>query len=183
VRPRTVSRLRLALGLLWFTSLVFVLGLVAATHLARAAGYETYAIRGASMEPAIPRGSLVVVARVEPRSIRTWDVVTVRAQSGVALTHRVVEVDDSEAIAWLHLKGDANETRDPVPVPVAAVVGRVEIAIPFAGYVVGALTVPAGLASVVAWFVALTLAGWLLEDPADGSRRNRYGHHAEPAAG
>jgi signal peptidase len=122
------------------------------------------------MAPAIPLGALVAVAPTDPSSIEIGDVVTIRADNGAVITHRVVEIDDSESVVWLRLKGDANDSIDAAPVPFRMVVGTVTAIVPFAGYLVGALTLPSGVAAVVAWFVALSLAMWLLDASTDDRR-------------
>jgi signal peptidase len=183
VSTKTVSGARRILALLWYASLTLVVGLVVATHAGRAAGFETFAIRGASMAPALPLGSLVVVTPVDPGRIAVGDVVTFQADNGVVVTHRVVEVDASEADAWLRLKGDANESPDPVPVPVRSVVGTVAVVLPLAGYLVGMLTMPIGMVSVIAWFLAIALAGTLLDERATRQPSEQPDRHASLATG
>jgi signal peptidase I len=56
------------------------------------AGLSRYVIHGGSMEPAIALGALILVAEVDPATIHTGDVITVRADTGVVYSHRVVAV-------------------------------------------------------------------------------------------
>ena len=108
---------RRLLGVLWIASLATVVLLALVANLGPRFGLEVFAIRGGSMAPAIPLGAAVFAVDAEPGSIRAGDIVTIRADNGVVFTHRVVEVDDSEADVWLHTKGDANTTADAAPVP------------------------------------------------------------------
>ena len=159
-RPATsavIPVVRRLLGVLWIGSLVTVVLLALVTNLGPGFGLEVFAIRGGSMTPTIPVGAAVIAVSAEPASIRAGDIVTIRADNGVIYTHRVVEVDDSEADVWLHTKGDANTTADAVPVPLAAVVGKVEVVVPLGGYLIALLATPAGIVSFLAYAVALLL--------------------------
>jgi signal peptidase I len=140
-------------------------------------GVEVFAIRGGSKTPTIPVGAAVFAVSAEPGSIRAGDIVTIRAENGVVYTHRVVEVDDSEADIWLHTKGDANTTADAAPVPLAAVVGKIEVVVPLAGYLIALLATPAGIVSFLAYAVALLLVIGELEGVgtvADRDRQPRF---------
>ena len=155
--PVAIPIVRRLLGILWIGSLATVVLLALVANLGPRFGLEVFAIRGGSMTPTIPVGAAVFAASAEPGSIRAGDIVTIRADNGVVYTHRVVEVDDSEADVWLHTKGDANATADAAPVPVAAVVGKVELVVPLAGYLIALLATPAGIVSFLAYAVALLL--------------------------
>jgi signal peptidase I len=155
---------RRVLAGLWLISLAVVVVLALATNLGPKLGFEVFAIRGGSMTPAIPLGAAVFAIRTDPDSIQVGDTVTIRADNGVVYTHRVVEVDASEADHWLRTKGDANTTADAAPVPVASVVGVVGLSVPLAGYLMVLLGTPAGIVSFLAYAAALLLAVWELEE-------------------
>ena len=159
-----ITILRRLLGFAWLTSLAVVVLLALATNLGPTFGFEVFAIRGGSMAPAIPLGAAVVAVRTAPEAIQVGDIVTIRADNGVVYTHRVVEVDASEADEWLRTKGDANSTPDATPVPVTAVVGVVDAAIPLAGYLIVMLGTPAGIVCFLTYAAALLLAIWELEE-------------------
>ena len=108
-------------------------------------GHELIVIRGGSMEPTIPFGSLVVDAPATPA---VGDVITLRQINGVYVTHRVIAQEGD----FFTTKGDANEHPDPKPVRRAEVVGTVRLFIPFAGYLLGMLGDPWGIVSLIcAW--------------------------------
>ena len=86
----TLSRLaRRAVGIAGTALLVTLVGFSVSTHLAPLSGRELFIIIGGSMEPAIPIGSLVVTAPTDPATVVAGDVLTIRGDSGVAVTHRV----------------------------------------------------------------------------------------------
>lgn len=164
---------RRSLAALWIGSLVSVVLLALATNFGPRLGFEIFAIRGSSMAPAIPLGAAVVAVHTAPADFHVGDVVTVRADNGVAFTHRITEIDASESDHWLRTKGDANTTGDAAPVPPASVVGVVRLTIPLAGYLMALLATPAGNLSFLAYAVALLLAIWQLEEAEVATQRDR----------
>ena len=159
-----VAGLRRVLSGLWIVSLTAVVLLALATNLGPNLGFEVFAIRGGSMTPTIPVGAAVVASRTAPESLRVGDVITIRADNGVVFTHRIVEIDTSETDHWLRTKGDANATADASPIPEASVVGKVVLALPLVGYLIGMMASPAGMVSFLAFVAALMLAIWGLEE-------------------
>ncbi len=150
---------RRLLSLVWLAAMVVVVALAAWSHLA-----GLIVVAGDSMAPAIPRGSLIQVAAIEADAIRVGDVVTVQADNGVLVTHRVVRLAELPDGKHLELRGDANPAPDPVLVPADAVVGRVALSLPLAGYLIAMLAGVPGLLSIASSLAALLVAIWLLED-------------------
>jgi signal peptidase I len=168
-----ITILRRTLGALWLTSLAVVVLLALTTNLGPRFGLEVFAIRGGSMQPAIPLGAAVIAVHSAPDAIRVGDIVTIRADNGVVYTHRVVEVDASEPDVWLRTKGDANSTADAAPVPVTSVVGIVDLTVPLAGFLIVMLATPAGILCFLAYAGALLLAIWELEDAEGAAETHR----------
>ena len=156
----SVRLARRAVGLVGAVLLVALIGLSLVTNLAPLAGREVFTIIGGSMEPAIPLGSMVVVTRSDPMTIEAGDVVTIRADNGIVVTHRVIQVLDLPEGRVFELKGDANEAPDGSHVPARAIVGVADIHVPFAGYARRFLSTPTGL---VAAFAALGALGLLYQ--------------------
>jgi len=121
-------------------------------------------VAGGSMEPALPRGSLIAPAPVAAVELRSGDIVTVRGVNGVLVTHRITRAFDLAEGRFLELRGDANSGADAALVPAASVVGRVEWHLPGAGYLLGLLNTPTGLLSILALLGAGGCARWLLDD-------------------
>lgn len=159
-----ITQLRRSVGLAWFALLFALLGLVGISHLAPLTGHTLVIIRGASMEPAIPLGSLVAMRSVDPQQVGVGDVITIRADNGVLLTHRVVGAVGSGGERLLQLRGDANASPDAALVPARAVVGGVVLFAPLAGYVLFLLSIPSGVVTCLSLLGLLLLVYWLLED-------------------
>lgn len=158
-----VKLVRRALMAFWVVLLVGLVVLVAGAHIAPLLGRDVYIIRGGSMSPFIPLGSLVIDERPAPADIRSGDIVTVRLRDAVVVTHRVLRVADLPDGLQLELKGDANRGPDPTIVPASNVAGRVVAFVPVAGFILAMLSMPTGMISALSMLSSLFLAIVLLE--------------------
>ena len=127
------------------------------TRLAPLTGRELFAIGGGSMEPAIPMGSLVAVAKVDPTALAAGDVVAIRAANGVVVTHRISRVIDQDTGIVLELKGDANQHPDGALVSVDSVIGRAAEVLPVVGYMLILISTTAGIIAALTLVATLAL--------------------------
>ena len=155
--------LQLAIRAAWIGLLGVLLAVLIGMRVASMDGRSVLIIRGGSMAPAIPLGSLVVAEPVDPRALSISDVVAYRAGSGSLVTHRITQIYDGAGELRFQMRGDANPTPDPVLATGSAIVGRAVFWIPLAGYVVAYLSLPGGLASYLALIGMFFLAGWLID--------------------
>ena len=129
-------------------------------------------VRSDSMAPAINRGDLVIARGASAGEIAVGDVISVKNNAGVLVTHRVVTVDPFGSSIQFTLQGDAND------VPDAQVYNETSIdkllwTVPNAGYPLSAAIGPAGifvgglLVAALAWVVT---APWRRAE----SRLDRY---------
>lgn len=113
-------------------------------------GIRALVVQSGSMEPTIGTKSIVIT--VPTTQLNQGDVVTFK-QSGrdtVLVTHRIVEIAESDEGKIITTKGDANEDADPEKVPQSDVVGKVIFSIPLIGSVVSfAQTTPGFIALIV----------------------------------
>jgi signal peptidase len=161
----TVIRRAIDVALALLVVAVVAVGLAA--NLAPQAGSRLFAIRTGSMEPTMPVGSLVVATAVDPGRLAVGDIVTVQLDGGSTLTHRISAVVEREDGPMFELKGDANPVHDPVLVVADRVVGRVDLALPFLGYLLAMLSMPTGIAALLSIGGTLLTAGWLLDELTD----------------
>ncbi len=129
---------------LWLLVLGTVLAYVIGSRLAPLTGHHLIVIRGGSMEPAIPLGSLVALRPVPADEIRPGDVVTMQLRNDTLVTHRVVRVAELADGPHLETKGDNNAEPDPVLVPAASALGVVAVEVPYAGFLVAFLSISDG---------------------------------------
>ena len=165
MRPMIITALRRALTAVWAAMVVSLICLAAWSNLA-----SLVVITGGSMTPAVPAGAVVAPTSVNASKIVAGDILTVAADNGVILTHRVARVLDLPEGRFFELKGDANVTPDAGLVPARAVSGRVDSYLPYAGFVLALLSVPSGLVFILAALGMLLVGIWLLEEAEVGTR-------------
>ena len=142
-------------------------------------GRSTFVVAGGSMAPAIGVGSAVIVDPAAPASLVVGDIVSLRSGPGNAIfTHRVTRVVQRDGVTWVQTRGDANAEADPSLTPASNIIGRVSVALPFAGYLVALQSSLRGTVFVTSLGLLLLLASWVLR--SHGSPRR--GDVAERAA-
>lgn len=101
-------------------------------------GYRTRVIRGGSMEPTVHRGSLVIGRLVDPKTVAPGDIITFRSpEARVRVTHRVIAIREENGQLFFTVRGDANASPDAGEVSFAAKVEKVQLVVPYAGYLAG----------------------------------------------
>ena len=134
-------------------------------------GGTSFVVAGGSMEPAIPMGSVVLAAPVAPDALRAGDVVSLQiGPERAVFTHRVIRLATLPDGLYIETKGDANPAVDPALVSTADVIGRVDLAIPYAGYGVALLSTIQGVLFVCSLAALLLVAAWLFESLEDDQR-------------
>ncbi len=145
-------------------AVVAVLALLLAVGALDLSGHRLFVVDGASMEPAISRGSLIVVRSALPDALAVGDVVTFQHHDAT-VTHRVAAIDDAGGTRVFTTKGDANAVPDPDAVSFDGRVGILAANMPVLGYALALLQWIGRPASVA---VGLAIALWALR-----SRRTR----------
>jgi signal peptidase len=128
---------------LWLAAAAVLIALAAAV-VPRALGGQALVVESGSMEPTIKTGSLVIAAPTPASQIRTGDVPLVPWEGGKMVLHRVISVEQAGAATLVRTKGDANAKPDPDPHPLPNQVLTEKAAIPYAGYLVAALSTKVG---------------------------------------
>ena len=161
---RATGIIRRVLDALLLALIIVVLGGVVLGKLVPLTGRQTIVIGGGSMEPALPLGSAVIIKPVDAAALTVGDIVSLKAGPQNALyTHRIVAVIDRPDGRWVQTKGDANADQDPTLVHTSAIVGRTEVVIPLAGYLIVLLSIPAGVLFLIGLAASLLAGAWLLE--------------------
>ena len=129
-------------------NIIFYLALIALAFFIF--GVRYYNVLSESMEPSIPKGSLIVVWPTDFHDLEPNDVITARFETGVLLTHRAVEINEESRT--IITKGDNNPTRDAHPIEANQVVGKVVFHVPILGDLIAFLRTPAGI-SIIAGLI------------------------------
>jgi signal peptidase I len=174
--------LLLGTHLTWLLATLGVIALALLPHALSSVGREMYVVRGASMQPAVPLGAVILVRRVDPQTIVTGDIITFRAPNGAMVTHRVIGLVPETSLAF-QTQGDGSAAADPVTVPASSVAGVVESYVPQLGYFVTALGSVAGSVAMLALLGGLLLWSWFLSEliAALAGSTNRRMAAAKPA--
>ena len=162
IARRTLDVLLLLLIALVVVTMLIARGIPAVT------GGTTFVVGGGSMEPTMPIGSAVLVAPVAAADLAVGDVVSLHVgEQRAVFTHRIIRIADREGAVWLETQGDANASPDPSLVPATAVIGRVVVSIPLAGYLISVMGSLQGLLFLVSLGVLLLAGAWMLEAVED----------------
>jgi signal peptidase I len=109
-------------------------------------GWQRYVIVSGSMTGTYDRGSLVLDEVVPVSDLRTGDVITYTPPAGSGpeglVTHRIVSISAGKDFQRVfRTKGDANKSADPWTFTLAkSEQARVKVGIPYAGFVLAALS-------------------------------------------
>ena len=130
--------------------LVFIAGLVILTSFNLIPGWRLYTVQSGSMEPKLKTGSLVLIK--PGTDYQVGEVITYRTEAEKDLenptntvTHRIIEINDSQDPVLYVTKGDANNTPDPAPIREELIMGKLAFALPFVGYLVSFAKTQTGL--------------------------------------
>lgn len=152
----------LAVRIAWLAGTLALLVLIVVPALLPVLGRHMYVVRGASMEPAIPLGSVVVVHSTNPALLKVGEVVTYQTAVGTVVTHRVTAIEAGSDLRF-QTKGDASSSADPGLIPASEIVGSVEYTLPGVGILVAMLASPTGVLLAVGILAALVVMTWSTE--------------------
>ena len=170
IATRAITILRRLLDGLLLALVVVSLGVVVLGRLVPLTGHQTLVVAGPSMGSAIPMGSVVVLDQVPASALAVGDVVTLRSGAERAIfTHRIIRIADRDGTPWVETQGDANGSPDPSLTSSEAVLGRVGLSVPYAGYLLTLYSAPSGILLVMSVGLILLILGISLEPQA--SRR------------
>jgi signal peptidase I len=178
-----VRFLRLGTRLTWLAAACGVILLALLPHAVSAVGREMFVVKGSSMQPAIPVGSVIFVRPADPAAIVAGDIITFHAPNGALVSHRVIGLAEGATLAF-QTKGDGSSAADPIIVPATSVEGVVESYVPQLGYVVAALGTTAGVLATLTLLVGLLLWSWFMDELAATMTRSTHRRMAaaEPAS-
>ncbi len=122
-------------------ALVIVAGAMAISAMNTPNGIKILNVQSGSMEPTISTGSLVLVKPVS--NYQKGDIITFKAEKDknvtntqYTTTHRIYEIKTVNGNPEYVTKGDANKTPDFITTKTDLIVGKVQLHVPFVGYVI-----------------------------------------------
>lgn len=96
-------------------------------------GYTPYVVETGSMEPNLPVFSVAYVKSENAINIKNNDIIAFHIDETI-VTHRVIEINNDEE--YFVTKGDANKSKDPVPVKYENCIGIIKFHVPCLGYLI-----------------------------------------------
>lgn len=130
-------------------------------------GIKPLIFRSGSMAPTIETGALAFSKTVPAMNLNVGDVVSVIANSGVRVTHRITKIDTQGTNSVLTLKGDANSIEDAETYVVVSA-DKILFSTAKAGYLIAWLSGPIGTFTA-GLFVALVLLLAFRRRPKDNN--------------
>ncbi len=161
-------------ALLALLGVLALLGLLLATIAApRLWGYQTYVIYGASMDPTVKVGSLIVAKSVSADDLEVGDVITFRSRgSETTVTHRITGIRHEDGQRHFLTKGDASNGADALETQLDGEASRLAYHLPYLGYVVHFARSPLGIILLVA-LPAIGLLALQLTNGRQGAGKDR----------
>jgi signal peptidase I len=131
-------------------SLLVVLGVGGSFAVAQLRGGKMLSVQTGSMVPKLNRGDLVSVSHVPAGQLAVGDIVTYinPRNKKQTITHRIIQTPSMVNNQKYIVKGDANRVAD-APVDASAIIGKVNMHVPYAGYGVDFVRKPIGLAILI----------------------------------
>lgn len=118
--------------LYWVLALAITLPFVAYLLFTVLPGFNAFIVSSGSMEPAIPTGSVIFTAKVNPSSLDVNDVITFTDRT-TTTTHRIIDKRNNSGEIEFKTKGDANEAPDPGWVDEDRLIGKQVFNVPLMG--------------------------------------------------
>jgi signal peptidase len=112
-------------------------------------GFRSFVTLSDSMNPLIPKDSLIIIRRVNADTIQAGDIITYTEDSET-LTQRVSEVVNTDGALTFITKGDAHEGVNSRPVTPDEIIGGFVYSVSHAGIVIRALRNPVYMSLCVA---------------------------------
>lgn len=141
-------------------TILFVIGIAIAALVVAGPffGFRTNIVLSGSMEPAIGTGSVIITRPVAPDHIQMGDIIIFSSGSGRFLTtHRVIGIERTPELRFI-TKGDANQDKDPAPIPSDQVLGKLLVVIPSLGFLISYIRNPLGLVLLIGIPAVIILA-------------------------
>lgn len=86
-------------------------------------GYSPVIVLSGSMSPEFEAGDMILIKKTDPETLKVGDVICYLEEE-VAVTHRIIEIQNDGGTTYYITRGDANNTEDATPVTPAQVQGK-----------------------------------------------------------
>ena len=87
-------------------------------------GYKPFIVLSGSMESELYRGDLAIVKDVDKNSLQKQDIIAFRDEDNHVVTHRIIDIVESNGVKKFITKGDNNNTKDSGSVDLDKIEGK-----------------------------------------------------------
>jgi len=122
-------------------------------------GYKPMSVLSGSMRPLLEPGDMIVVKDIKPTDVSNGDVITYKVDETTLVTHRVVNIVETNGEVMFETKGDANNTEDGGLVTSKQLVGALAFNIPKGGYLTSFVRSPYGFVLLILIPIFLLIIG------------------------
>ena len=95
-------------------------------------GYSAFEVSTGSMSGTLEIADAILVKLIDQNETVNEDEIVVYSQGTALVTHRIVEVNGNQIVT----KGDANSSKDPMPVKYENCIGIIKFHIPYLGHLI-----------------------------------------------
>lgn len=134
-----------AIKILIILVIILLGSIILISYLPIPGNYSILSVQSGSMEPAISMGSIVIIKPSKEYKIN--EIITIQdpANKSISVTHRIVDIINTDNTIGFVTKGDANESFDSEKRDIEDILGKVIIHIPYLGYVISFIKTSPGL--------------------------------------
>lgn len=86
-------------------------------------GYSPVIVLSGSMSPTFETGDMIMIKETDPETLQVGDVICYLEEE-VAVTHRIIEIQNDNGNVYYITQGDANNTEDVTPVVASQIQGK-----------------------------------------------------------
>lgn len=146
-----------------FVTLLIILGISVSPALPFKNIPRTYVVVSGSMEPVIKTGSIVLTTPVDPKTLKTGDIVafTSPTNSKDVILHRISGIKSQSPLRF-QTKGDNNNSPDAWDLMDVSILGQQVFAIPYIGHIAAYVRTPIGFSLIVVFPVFLFIISQIL---------------------
>lgn len=125
-------------------------------------GYKPFIVLSGSMEGEILKGDLIITRTVDPKTLKTNDVIAFRDMENTVTTHRIIDIIDNDGKMQFITKGDNNTTQDQYLVNLKDVEGIYVMRIAGFGSIMKSLSEPTTILALALLITVIFVIGFVI---------------------
>ena len=137
-------------------------------------GYKAFIVLSDSMETEISQGDLVITKNVEGKDLKENDIIAFRHTDEYAVTHRIINVIETEDDVCFETKGDNNNTKDLNQICSSKIEGKYIKKIPKLGSVLLFFQQPYGIAILILILILVLLLAYVTTNEKQKISKKEY---------